>query len=314
MLLGGRDVTRVPAHRRGVGLVFQDAALFPAPRRGGQRRLRPAGRRPARGRAPGAGEGSAGAGRSRRDRTARRDDALGRRSAARRARPGARAAPGGAAPRRAARRTRRPAPAAPPDRSAGALRAAPADGRPCDPRRRRGLRARRPRRGPPRRPGRAGRDARRALGEARRRLGRALSRDDERRARRRPGDGHPAGGGAGSARARWRRDGGRPGRCGRAAPRAARRTVPSSRRLRSGSRCRRSATALPSTWTRTASWRCRCGGSRKRGEAEATLAALRRLAYSHSIVAGGLELRSSATRLTPGTSLTMRLEIASSSS
>ena len=27
--LGGRDVTAVPAHRRGVGLVFQDAALFP---------------------------------------------------------------------------------------------------------------------------------------------------------------------------------------------------------------------------------------------------------------------------------------------
>jgi thiamine transport system ATP-binding protein len=29
VLLDGRDVTRVPAHRRGVGLVFQDAALFP---------------------------------------------------------------------------------------------------------------------------------------------------------------------------------------------------------------------------------------------------------------------------------------------
>ena len=29
MLLDGRDVTGVPAHRRGVGLVFQDAALFP---------------------------------------------------------------------------------------------------------------------------------------------------------------------------------------------------------------------------------------------------------------------------------------------
>ncbi len=27
--LGGRDVTALPAHRRGVGLVFQDAALFP---------------------------------------------------------------------------------------------------------------------------------------------------------------------------------------------------------------------------------------------------------------------------------------------
>jgi thiamine transport system ATP-binding protein len=29
VLLDGRDVTRVPAHRRGAGLVFQDAALFP---------------------------------------------------------------------------------------------------------------------------------------------------------------------------------------------------------------------------------------------------------------------------------------------
>jgi thiamine transport system ATP-binding protein len=29
MLLDGNDVTRVPPHRRGVGLVFQDAALFP---------------------------------------------------------------------------------------------------------------------------------------------------------------------------------------------------------------------------------------------------------------------------------------------
>ena len=29
VLLDGRDVTSVPAHRRGVGLVFQDAALFP---------------------------------------------------------------------------------------------------------------------------------------------------------------------------------------------------------------------------------------------------------------------------------------------
>jgi thiamine transport system ATP-binding protein len=29
VLLDGRDVTGVPAHRRGVGLVFQDAALFP---------------------------------------------------------------------------------------------------------------------------------------------------------------------------------------------------------------------------------------------------------------------------------------------
>jgi thiamine transport system ATP-binding protein len=29
MLLDGNDVTRVPSHRRGVGLVFQDAALFP---------------------------------------------------------------------------------------------------------------------------------------------------------------------------------------------------------------------------------------------------------------------------------------------
>src|SRR6266545_5055725 len=39
---------------------------------------------------------------------------------------------------------------------------------------------------------------------------------------------------------------------------------------------------------------------------------LRRFAaYSHSIVAGGFELRSSATRLTPGISLMIRLEIVS---
>jgi len=36
--------------------------------------------------------------------------------------------------------------------------------------------------------------------------------------------------------------------------------------------------------------------------------------YSHSIVAGGFELRSSATRFTPGISLMIRLEIVSSSS
>ena len=68
------------------------------------------------------------------------------------------------------------------------------------------------------------------------------------------------GGGAGSARARWRRrrrPTGTVRSCGSA---CGARTVPSSRRLRSGSRCRRSATALPSTWTRTGSWRCRCGG------------------------------------------------------
>jgi thiamine transport system ATP-binding protein len=29
VLVDGRDVTRLPAHRRGIGLVFQDAALFP---------------------------------------------------------------------------------------------------------------------------------------------------------------------------------------------------------------------------------------------------------------------------------------------
>src|SRR5690625_3344057 len=29
ILISGRDVTRLPAHRRGVGMVFQDYALFP---------------------------------------------------------------------------------------------------------------------------------------------------------------------------------------------------------------------------------------------------------------------------------------------
>ena len=39
-----------------------------------------------------------------------------------------------------------------------------------------------------------------------------------------------------------------------------------------------------------------------------------RTVYSHSIVAGGFELMSSATRLTPGISLMIRLEIVSSRS
>ncbi len=41
---------------------------------------------------------------------------------------------------------------------------------------------------------------------------------------------------------------------------------------------------------------------------------LKLIPYSHSIVPGGLEVMSYTTRLTPLTSLTMRLEIASSSS
>ena len=115
-------------------------------------------------------------------------------------------------------------------------------------------------------------------------------------------------------RARWRRDGRRPGRCGRASPRAARGRCGA----RGGCGRGRGAVGRRQRCRRRGPGRRRGGAGvadpRKRGEAEATPAALRRLAYSHSIVAGGLELRSSATRLTPGTSLTMRLEIASSSS
>jgi hypothetical protein len=47
------------------------------------------------------------------------------------------------------------------------------------------------------------------------------------------------------------------------------------------------------------------------GQSEAALEGRR---YSHSIVAGGLLLRSSATRFTPGISLMIRLEIVSNRS
>ena len=43
IVVGGRDVTGVRAYHRSVNTVFQSYALFPAPRRLGERRLRPAG-------------------------------------------------------------------------------------------------------------------------------------------------------------------------------------------------------------------------------------------------------------------------------
>ena len=54
VLLDGNDVTGEPPHRRGIGLVFQDAGALPAPGRRRQRRLRAAGRE-----APGGGAGGA---------------------------------------------------------------------------------------------------------------------------------------------------------------------------------------------------------------------------------------------------------------
>ena len=93
VLLDGRDVTGVPPHRRGIGLIFQDAALFPhrdvAGNVGFGLRVRGARRRRS-------GRGASGAARARRARgrgASRRRDALGRRGPARRARPGARPAP-----------------------------------------------------------------------------------------------------------------------------------------------------------------------------------------------------------------------------
>ena len=63
----------------------------------------------------------------------------------------------------------------------------------------------------------------------------------------------------------------------------------------------------------------RAGFARTRSRAKRRTATRARPAgsrrgYSHSIVAGGFELRSSATRLTPGISLMIRLEIVSSRS
>ena len=52
ILLGGVDVTALPARRRDVNTVFQDYALFPHMTRGAERRIRHEGRGVAQGRAP----------------------------------------------------------------------------------------------------------------------------------------------------------------------------------------------------------------------------------------------------------------------
>ena len=186
VLLDDRDVTDVPPYRRGVGLVFQDAALFPHRDVAGNVGFGPkvAGLDDAR--ASLTGRRGTRAGRPGRSREPGRDDPLGRRGAARRARTGARDASGGPAARRAARLARRAAPAPPAGRPPRPVRAAVAHGRARHARRRRGVRARRPRRDPARGSARAGRDAGGALGAARGRLGRALPRAPERRAGRRP--------------------------------------------------------------------------------------------------------------------------------
>ena len=124
--LDGEPVAGVPPYKRNVNTVFQSYALFDAPRRAGQRRLRP--------QAPQGGEG-----RDRRSRvkealelvqlTGREKSkpcaALGRPAAARGAGPCARQPPGGAAARRAARRARPEAAAA----DAGRAQGDPARGR-----------------------------------------------------------------------------------------------------------------------------------------------------------------------------------------
>ena len=157
----------VPPHRRGIGLVFQDHALFPhrdvAGNVGFGLRMR--------GDAP------------RRSRRARaelldlvglagfeqplRRHALGRRAAARRARTGARARAAPAPARRAARIARPPASRPPARRPRAPLRRARPDRGLRHARPGRGVRARRPRRRHARRARRPGRDAGRALGAAR---------------------------------------------------------------------------------------------------------------------------------------------------
>ena len=232
VLLDDRDVTDVPPYRRGVGLVFQDAALFPHRDVAGNVGFGPkvAGLDDAR--APLAGRRGTGARRARRRREPGRHDPLGRRGATRRARTRARDATAMSccSTSRSARST---------GRSASVCRTTSA---PCSSgcahrrarhaRRRRGVRARRPRRDPARGSARAGRDAGGALGAARRRLGRALPRAAERRAGRRPRDRDAAGGGARRAGSGRRRRVGRSRRAARPAPRAAATTGPSWRRSR----------------------------------------------------------------------------------
>ena len=127
--LDGRDLAGVPPHRRGIGLMFQDDALFPHRDVAAQRRLRSA----HAGRADAASCGRRVAelldlvgleGRERRDGRV----AVGRRAQAGRAGPRARAAPARAAARRAARRAR-PA-AARPARRSSCGSCSPRSGRP----------------------------------------------------------------------------------------------------------------------------------------------------------------------------------------
>ena len=105
--IGGRDVTRVPTHRRNVGIVHQSHALVAAPDRRRERGVRA---RDAQGeacRARAQGERDAGGGRARRIRTPPARTAVGWSAATRRPRQGAGDRATGAAARRAALQPRR---------------------------------------------------------------------------------------------------------------------------------------------------------------------------------------------------------------
>ena len=176
--LRGADRRARPDRRRGrrrpaaaqapTNTVFQSYALFPAPERRRQRRLRAARARGPEGEMQPAGHGGARAGRARGGGQAQAEPALRRPAAARGAGAGARQPAQGAAARRAARRARPEAPQGPPGRA----EADPARGRDH-------LRLRHPRpgggaddvgrdRGDEPRPHRAGRRSRRRSTSARR--------------------------------------------------------------------------------------------------------------------------------------------------
>ena len=162
----------------------------------------------------------------------------------------------------------------------------------------------------------------RALGAACRRLGRPLPRDGERRCatatgrpsirpdavRVRPGRGAVVT--AADRDGRGRAAPGAAGRRGRARGRRGRRRGAARRRARRGRGrpCRRRR----GPGVAGGRVRLKSDSPGLSVLAESGEAGIR--AYSHSIVAGGFEVRSRATRLTPGTSLTIRLAIVSSSS
>ena len=163
VLLAGRDVTRIPASKRPVNMVFQAYALFPHMTVWDNVAFGLKVARVNRGEVDEARRGSAHPGQARRLREAQAGPALGRAAAARRSRAGSRQPAGGAPSGRAARRARLEAPQRAPARAEAHPGGDADDLRLCHARSGGGAHDVRPHRGHGPGHRRAGRDAARAV-------------------------------------------------------------------------------------------------------------------------------------------------------